>query len=198
MTWLLSLKPVVSLSFGGKSALSRIGMAFRAFFGILGGSLAEDIAQAHGYSKTPVKKAPEPPKEPVLKPEAGAMQVLGILQRDARLLDFVMEDITPFSDDQVGAAVRSLHDQSQEALRKYFKLAPVIDGVEGTFTKPESAGALAKDASAIKFVGNLPAQGKPTGGLLRHKGWRVDSTMLPTLNPKTNLSILAPAELEVE
>jgi hypothetical protein len=173
-------------------------MAFRAFFSVLGGSLPEDIAQAHGYSKTPVKRAPEPPKEGAVKPESGAMQLLGILQRDARMLDFFMEDITPYSDDQVGAAVKNVHQQCQAALRKYFKLAPVIDGVEGTFVKPESAGALARDAAAVKFIGNLPAQGKPAGGQLRHKGWRVDSVTLPSVSAKQNLSILAPAELEVE
>lgn len=178
--------------------MSRIGLAFRAFFSVLGGSLPEDIAEAFGYSKTPLKKVPEPPKEPVIKPEAGALQVLGILQRDARFLDFVMEDVAAYSDDQVGAAVRNVHAHCQESIRKYFKLAPVIDGVEGTFTKPESAGALAKDAAAIKFIGNLPPQGKPAGGLLRHKGWRVDSVTLPTVNAKQNQSILAPAELEVE
>lgn len=173
-------------------------MAFRAFFGILGGSLAADIAEAHGYSKSPLRKVPEPSKEPALKPETGALQVLGILQRDARLLDFIMEDISSYADDQVGSAVRNIHSQCQDALKKYFKLAPVIDGVEGTYTKPESAGQLARDAAAIKFIGNLPAQGKPTGGLLRHKGWRADSVSLPSISPKLNASILAPAELEVE
>lgn len=173
-------------------------MAFRAFFSVLGGSLPASIAEAFGYSKTPPKRAPEPLKDPVLKPEAGALQVLGILQRDARFLDFVMEDVAAYSDEQVGAAVRNVHAHCQEAIRKYFKLAPVIDGVEGTFTRPDSAGALAKDAGAIKFIGNLPPQGKPAGGLLRHKGWRADSVNLPTLGAKHNQSILAPAELEVE
>jgi hypothetical protein len=173
-------------------------MAFRAFFGILGGSLPEDIAQAHGYTKTAVRKAPEPPKEAPVKPETGALLMLGILQRDARMLDFFMEDISPYTDEQVGAAVRDVHGQCQGTLKKYFKLAPVIDGVEGTFTKPEQAGALAKEAAAIKFIGNLPAQGKPSGGLLRHKGWRADSVALPAFSAKQNAAILAPAELEVE
>jgi hypothetical protein len=173
-------------------------MAFRAFFAVLGGSLPEDIAAAFGYSKTPVRKVPEPPKEPTVKTSDGALQLLGILQRDARLLDFLMEDIRPYADDQVGSAVRTVHEQCQESLRKYVKLAPVIDGVEGTFTKPEAAGAVAKDANAIKFIGNLPAQGKPQGGLLRHKGWRADSVNLPAIHAKQSVSILAPAELEVE
>lgn len=178
--------------------MSRIGSAFRAFFSVLGGSLPEDLAAEFGYVKVSKRKEAEPPKAPEAKSSDGALQLLGILQRDARLLDFFMEDIGPYSDDQVGGAVRNVHSQCQETLRKYFRLAPVIDGVEGTFTKPESAGALARDAAAVKFVGNLPPQGKPPGGLLRHKGWRVDSHQLPAVNPKQNLSILAPAELEVE
>lgn len=177
--------------------MSRIGSAFRAFFAILGGSLPADLAAEFGYSKTTRKEA-EAPKPPEAKSSDGALQLLGILQRDARLLDFFLEDISPYSDDQVGSAVRDVHAKSQDTLKKYFKFAPVIDGVEGTYTKPESAGALARDASAIKFLGNLPAQGKPAGGSLRHKGWRVDSHSFPGVSPKQNLSILAPAELEVE
>lgn len=173
-------------------------MAFRAFFSILGGDLPEQIATAFGYAKVAVRRPPEPAREPVVKTSDGALQLLGILQRDARLVDFLMEDIAPYSDDQVGSAVRNVHEQSRESLRKYLTLAPVIDGVEGTFTKPEAAGAVARGANAIKFIGNLPAQGKPQGGLLRHKGWRVDSVNLPAVNPKQNVSIVAPAELEVE
>ena len=187
--------------------MKRIGMAFRAFFAILGGSLPADIAAAFGYSKhaaasgkkeaAPSAKA-APAAEPAVKTSDGALQILGILQRDARLLDFFMEDISTYSDDQVGSAVRSIHTQCRDALRKYVKLAPIIDGVEGAYTKTESAGALAKDPAAIKFLGNLPAQGKPAGGVLRHKGWRADDVQLPHVAGKTNLAVLAPAELEVE
>ena len=172
-------------------------MAFRSFFAILGGSLPADIAAEFGYTKAP-RKAAEAPKPQEVKTSDGALQLLGILQRDARLLDFLMEDIGPYSDDQVGSAVRNVHAQCHDSLSKYFKFAPVIDGVEGTFTKPESAGALARDPNAIKFIGNLPAQGKPSGGVLRHKGWRADSASLPAIHQKQSVSILAPAELEVE
>lgn len=173
-------------------------MALRAFFSVLAGRLSEDIATAFGYVKAPSRRPPEPAKEPVAKASDGALQLLGILQRDARLIDFLMEDITPYSDEQIGSAVRNIHAQSREALKKCLTLAPVIDGVEGTFTQPEAAGAVAREANAIKFIGNLPAQGKPRGGLLRHRGWRVDSINLPAPPARQNLAILAPAELEVE
>jgi len=119
--------------------------------------------------------------------------MLGILQRDARLIDFLMEDISAYSDDQVGAAVRNLHDQSREALNRYLRLAPVIDGVEGTFTKIE-----ANAQTTVKLLGNVPASGKAPGGLLRHKGWRAEKIDLPPIAPGASASIIAPAEVEVE
>ena len=176
--------------------MSRIGMAFGSFFGILfGGKLPVEIATAFGYE---VKK-PAPPPPPKLPSAAdGAMQMLGILQRDARLVDFLMEDISGFDDDQVGAAVRDLHASSAQALKRYVQLAPVIDGVEGTHTKVSAAGPLAKDPAAVKLLGKVPADGKATGGTLRHKGWRAEKIDLPPIAPSQNMSVIAPAEIEIE
>jgi hypothetical protein len=174
--------------------MNRISYAFRAFFSILfGGTLAADIAQAFGYSKAMPVKAPAPPK-PQAGPSVGAVQILGILQRDARLVDFLMEDIGAYADDQIGAAVRDVHDQARQALDRYMRLQPVIDGVEGTFTKTEGV-----DAAALKFVGKVPPSGKAPGGLLRHKGWRADKVDLPPAGPGSLTNdVLAPAELEIE
>lgn len=172
-------------------------MAFRAFFALLGGGLPEDIARACGYSKSAAGKQ-APPAAPAVKITDGALQLLGLLQKEARLLDFLMEDITPYSDEQVGAAVRNVQTQTQGTLRKVLRLAPVVDSVEGTYVKLDSLGALGRDAAAVKFIGNLPAQGNPAGGTLRHRGWRADGVDLPAVSGKQNLMILGPAELEVE
>ena len=147
--------------------MNRISFAFRSFFSILfGGTLAPDIALAFGYSKAmPVKAAP-PPK-PQAGPADGAVQILSLLQRDARLVDFLMEDISAYSDEQVGAAVRDVQAQSKQSLERYLQFQPVIDGVEGTYTKTEGIAQ-----GAIKLIGNVPANGKAPGGLLRHKGWQ--------------------------
>ena len=139
----------------------------------------------------PVKAAaPAPPPKPQAGPAAGAVQILSILQRDARLVDFLMEDISAYSDDQVGAAVRDVQLQSKQALDRYLKLQPVIDGVEGDFTK--TAGIATAN---FKLIGNVPPSGKAPGGLLRHKGWKADKIELPPTTPGV---ILAPAEIEVE
>jgi hypothetical protein len=167
--------------------LNRITLAFRSFFAILfGGNLPSDIAQAFGYSKVVTMRPPEPPK-PQSGPADGAVQILSILQRDARLIDFMMEDISAYSDEQVGAAVRDVQENARKSMQRYLQLAPVIDGVEGTYTKA--------DGDAIKLIGNVPASGKAPGGTLRHKGWRAQKVELPTLPPG---NVLAPAEIEVE
>jgi hypothetical protein len=119
--------------------------------------------------------------------------MLGILQRDARLIDFLMEDISAYSDDQVGAAVRNLHEQCRDSLNRYLRLAPVIDGVEGSFTKIDSS-----DPASIKLLGNVPVSGKAPGGVLRHKGWKAEKIDLPPIAPSTSAVVIAPAEIEVE
>ena len=167
-----------------------IGAAFRAFFSLISGNFPDDIAREHGYvleSSIP----PPPPPPPVVKLSDGALQLLGILQRDSRLVDFLMEDISGYSDEQVGGAVRGVHEQSRIALDRYVTLAPVIDGVEGTYTKLDSGAA-----KRTKLIENVPASGKAPGGLLRHKGWRAEKIELPKTTE--DLTIVAPAEIEIE
>jgi hypothetical protein len=176
--------------------LSRISAAFRSFFSILfSGVLPEDIAVAFGYSKA----KPVPVAAPVeqVKPGAndGALQILSILQRDSRLIDFLMEDITTYEDEQIGAAVRSLHADSKATLARHLTLVPVIDGVEGTYQKLDANKA--PDPNRIKLIGNVPASGKVPGGILRHRGWKVSSVELPAIG-KQDISVIAPAELEIE
>ena len=178
--------------------MNRILLAFRSFFNILfSGELSSDVMNALKLTRrtgaaAPAKTAAAAPAAPTLRVSDGALQILGIMQRDARLVDFLMEDIAAYSDDQVGAAVRELHDQCRDSIARYITLSPVIDGVEGTYAKAPGA-----DANLVKFVGNVPAQ-PPPGGTLRHKGWRASKIDLPALATKQDASVIAPAEIEIE
>jgi hypothetical protein len=180
--------------------LNRIVLAFRAFFNLLfSGELSADLMNALKVSRRGAAPATAPSKPtaaaaaaPTVRVADGALQILGIMQRDARLIDFLMEDIAAYSDDQIGAAVRELHDQCRDSIARYVTLSPVIDGVEGTYAKAPSA-----DANLVKFVGNVPAQ-PPAGGTLRHKGWRAAKVDLPALAAKQDASVIAPAEIEIE
>ena len=177
--------------------MNRIVLAFRAFFSLVfSGELSAEILIALNLSRrssaAPPKAAAPVPAAPAVRASDGALQILGILQRDSRLIDFLMEDVSAYSDDQIGAAVRELHDQCRDAIARYVTLAPVIDGVEGTYAK-----APAQDANLVKFVGNVPAK-PPAGGTLRHKGWRATKVELPNLAAKQDATIIAPAEIEIE
>ena len=170
-------------------------LAFRSFFQLLfHGTLPEAVLTELNLAPRAAGRpaAPATPAPPPVRTADGALQMLAILQRDARLVDFIMEDIAPYSDDQVGAAVRTLHDQCRESLTRYLTLQPVIDGVEGTPTRAPSA-----DPSVVKFIGNVPA-GTPSGGTLRHKGWRAVKVDLPAVNPRQDSTVVAPAEIEIE
>jgi hypothetical protein len=173
--------------------LSRVSAAFRSFFSILfSGVLPEDIASQFGFTKA--KAAPALATQEQPKVSDGALQMLHVLQRDSRLIDFLMEDITSFTDDQIGAAVRTLHTECKASLTRHLMLSPVIDGVEGTYQKLDSSRI--PDPNRIKLIGNVPANGRVPGGTLRHRGWMASSVDLPPLG-KQDPTILAPAELEV-
>jgi hypothetical protein len=170
-------------------------LAFRSFFGLLfSGALPDSVITELGLTRREAAPKPAAPSAaaPVARTSDGALQLLGILQRDSRLVDFLMEDISGYADDQVGAAVRELHDQCRDSLARYVTLQPVIDGVEGTFAKAPSS-----DPNVVKFVGNVPAK-PPAGGTLRHKGWKAAKVDLPALATKQDASVVAPAEIEVE
>ncbi|MGB7763128.1 MAG: DUF2760 domain-containing protein [Bryobacteraceae bacterium] len=179
--------------------MSRIVLAFRSFFNILfSGTLSDGVLnglhltrRAAAASKSSAAPKAAPAAAPAVRVSDGALQLLAILQRDARLVDFLMEDIAAYSDDQIGAAVRELHDQCRDSLRRAVALEPVIDGVEGTFAKAPSA-----DSSVVKFIGNVPAK-PPSGGILRHKGWKAVKIDLPAQAGK-DATVIAPAEIEIE
>ena len=176
--------------------MNRITLAFRSFFDLLfHGRLSDDVLADAGGGESPASatapSAPAAPPPSAAKTPENALQLLAILQRDGRLVDFLMEDISGYADDQVGAAVRELHDQCRESLKRHVQLEPVVDGVEGAYTQVPSA-----DPSRVKFVGNVPAQ-PPAGGILRHRGWRAANVDLPAASGQ-DPAILAPAEIEVE
>jgi len=168
--------------------------AFRAFFSLIfHGRIADDILAEF---RTPVATAPAPPvAAPVAPPPAEssdrATQLLAILQRDGRLVDFLMEDLTPYQDAQVGAAVRDVHRGCREAIDKYASLTPVLDLEEGSTVSVDRDSEPAR----IKVVGNV-AGSPPYRGILRHRGWEVARLALPPL-PAAGRAVVAPAEVEV-
>ena len=169
----------------------RLKFAFRTFFSILDHSrIPQDVVEA---MVTPDSTAPEPAAAPAPSPESSdrALQVLALLQRDGRLIDFLMEDISAYADAQIGAAVRDVHGGCRKALERYVSLEPVIDDEEG---RPVTVDR-GSDPARVKVVGNIPGS-PPFSGVLRHRGWDATRIDLPPL-ATTGRSIIAPAEVEV-
>lgn len=183
------------------SLMRRIPLAFGALFGLLANAdlAARYAALRDGAVPTPTP-APAPataapvPRPSVLKeasPDA-ALQLLALLQRDARLIDFVGEDLGGYADAQIGAAARLVHEGCAKVLREHFSLVPVRDEAEGSrVTLP--AGF---DAAAVRVTGNVVGQ-PPFAGSLRHRGWRVTEVRLPKLAEQHDARVVAPAEVEL-
>lgn len=178
----------------------RISYATRCFFSVLSrGEVPEDIAPevtggaAHGLEPAPLPAAPAE-AAPSEDSSDRAVQLLALLQRDGRLVDFLGEDLTPYQDAQVGAAVREVHANCRKALEQYVVLEPVLAGEEdGPITVQEGF-----DPAAVKLVGNVTGR-PPLRGLLRHRGWRVVKTSLPSLPPRgAGRDVVAPAEVEIQ
>jgi hypothetical protein len=120
------------------------------------------------------------------------LHLLTILQRQGRLVDFLSEDLDQYGDEQIGAAVRGIHENCKKVISKNLALEAVIDGNEGEPITVEKGF----DPGAIKLTGNV-AGDPPFQGILRHKGWRTKKLELPVLSEAQDAAIIAPAEVEI-
>ncbi len=121
------------------------------------------------------------------------VHLFSVLQRQGRLMDFLQEDLTLYQDAQIGAAVRSIHENCRKTVDRYLALAPVMKEAEGERVQIDQGF----DQSAIKLVGNVVGQ-PPFTGVLRHRGWQLKTISMPALSDRENPNIIAPAEVEIE
>jgi hypothetical protein len=177
------------------SFLRRVPLAFGAFFDTL--SDAGFAARIQGLRQGPPQVTPQEPPKPVPRPlkEAhpdAALQLLGLLQRDARLIDFTEENLAGYSDADIGAAARVVHEGCGKVLREYFVIEPVRQEAEGS----RITMADGFDVAAIRLTGNVVGQA-PFSGSISHRGWRATAVRLPKLAEGHDVAILAPAEVEL-
>ena len=154
--------------------------------------------------KTKLESKPEPKPEPkpapkVVEPEIvapppdrTAMQLLAILQREGRFVDFLQEDVSSFSDADIGAAARVVHEGCRKVLREHFMIEPVLRETEGS----QITVSPGFDASAIRLTGNVVGSA-PFNGVVGHRGWRATDVHLPKVADGHNIHVLAPAEVEL-
>ncbi len=150
--------------------------------------------------KSNVETAPKEQQESAMETdkecvpvEVVAAQILGLLQREGRLIDFLQEDIDPYDDAQIGAAVREVHRGCRNALKEVFGIEPVIDAQEGSEVEIDEDF----DPTQIKLVGNITGN-PPFKGIIKHTGWKFAEVRLPKWTGKPHNKILAPAEVEIQ
>lgn len=154
-------------------------------------SRTEPLA-AKGKKAREEKVVPGPAVEEVSTPQA-AVQVLSILQREGRLIDFLQEDLSVYDDAQIGAAVRSIHEGCKQGLADHMQLKPILEEEEGSeVTIPANF-----DPNTIRLTGNVKGD-PPFTGQLRHRGWQTTKVDLPATPRKDkDRWIIVPAEVEI-
>ena len=162
---------------------------------LLNGRYAASVKQ---IDAVPALPAPSEPSKPVVKATeqerdlTPALQMLRILQRDGRLLDFLKEDLTGVADADIGAAARVVHDGCNRALSDYLEVSRIRTEQEGDTVELEAGF----DAARVKITGNVVGD-PPFKGTLAHHGWAIDKLRLPKLAAGHDPSILSPAEVEL-
>jgi len=176
------------------SFVRRLVLALTALWRILvdarlAGSVAELLKGAS--ADLAGAQTPERPRLQEAEPNAG-LQLLGLLQQEGRFIDFLQEDVGAYSDTEVGAAARVVHEGCKKTLRQHFTIEAVRTEEEGArVTLPEGF-----DSSAVRLTGNVVGQA-PFTGSLTHRGWRVTEVKLPQVAAGHDLSVVAPAEVEL-
>ncbi|WP_440617967.1 DUF2760 domain-containing protein [Cysteiniphilum sp. 6C5] len=121
-----------------------------------------------------------------------AKQLLSILQRKGRLLDFLAQNLDHYDNEQVATVARVVHDQCKKALESYCTLAPVYHDQENDEIVLEAN----YDKYSVELTGNVVHSTRFKGKLI-HQGWKVEEMHLPKVAKEANLDILQPAEVEV-
>jgi len=180
------------------SFLTRVSIAFTAFWRILTdrefAQAAAQLRAGEGAATTLAVPEPVPAPKPLLAeaPPDAALQLLGMLQQGGRFIDFLEEDVAAYSDTQVGAAARVIHEGCRKTLVEHMTIVPVRSEAEGSrVTLPDGF-----DSSTVRLTGKLVGQA-PFSGNLTHRGWQVTELKLPKVASGHNLRILAPAEVEL-
>ncbi len=126
--------------------------------------------------------------------EAEVVSFLATLQEKGRLVDFLMDDVTAYSDAQVGAAARVVHAGCKAALQEHFAIRRIRDEAEGSPVSVPAGYA----ADEYRLVGKISGQA-PFSGRLVHAGWKTESVKLPRVlkTGDDRLPTIAPAEVEL-
>ena len=94
------------------SFFKRVSIAFGSFFGALSNpgyaARVQDLREQGDAVPAPAAAPAMPVPFKEVTPDA-ALQLLALLQREARLIDFVQEDLSGYTDAEIGGPARLVH-----------------------------------------------------------------------------------------
>lgn len=121
-----------------------------------------------------------------------ALQLLGLLQQDGRFIDFLEENVSGYSDAEIGGAARVVHEGCRKVVREHLTIEPIRrEQEQSRLTLDEGF-----DATAVRLVGNVVGK-PPFTGTLVHRGWHAVEITLPKVVEGHDVRVLAPAEVEL-
>jgi hypothetical protein len=183
-------------------------IALKAFFLVLfNGALARQVddvlKQRHVQQRLPDTKpeavierkpAAQKPAAPTKPNRSDAIALLAALQREGRFVDFLKEELSGFSDAQIGAVARDLHRDCGKVVERMFAVKPLLADAEGASVEVPSGF----DAGRYRLVGNVGGT-PPFRGALVHHGWQATACELPAwVGGEGSARVVAPAEVEVK
>jgi hypothetical protein len=186
----LALAPGVLTSYADILPKAIAGAAFLLLVAILADRPKAEPARTASKAAGPVATTPI-----VNQADSEVVSFLAILQEKGRFVDFLMDDITSYSDAQVGGAGRVLHEGCRAVLLEHFGIRPMRE--EGEGSKVTVPTGYAPDD--YRLVGKISGEAPFTGTLVHH-GWRADWVKLPRLLRMSpdRLPAVAPAEVELQ
>ncbi|MCL2689767.1 MAG: DUF2760 domain-containing protein [Chitinispirillia bacterium] len=184
--------------------MNRVELAVRTFFWIFfKKDFRERIAPFFEYDENQLssieQKVDEDESGAVVLPRqlqanrSDAIALLALLQREGRLIDFLKESISDYSDAQIGAAVRDVHRDCAAVLERSFEIVPLVEKEEGSQMQIVSGF----DPDETRLTGNVTGN-PPYNGILRHCGWKASKCELPQWQGSSSSAmVVAPAEVEL-
>ncbi len=176
----------------------RLGLAIQVFFRVLFDAAfakrlqqqGEDSGETETESNAP--PAPKPAMQSVPS-RSEAITLLATLQREARFVDLVREQLGDYSDEQVGAAARDVLRDCAAVLNRMFDIQPITDEEEGA--EIETPAEI--DAMRYRLTGNVSGE-PPLRGSLVHHGWEANQCEVPVWSGSDeSMLVIAPIELEI-
>jgi hypothetical protein len=173
----------------------RLILAFQCFFKILFSGVFAQKVRSLGMDNKSIKPTQLPknePKPPEKQQETkdSSLLLLSLMQREARLIDFLMEDITEYSNEQVGAAIRDVHKKASGILKRCY------DPIALVAQEGEVDLEVAYNAEVWDVSGKIPQAGSFKAEVI-HSGWMAQKLELPVWKGSlANRMLISPAQAE--